>query len=236
MANKQDGGYMAIIGPAGSVTSFRLVATPEDEDRAQKIGQASNSTSLRLVSAPQDEEQDRKIGQGGNRAIFRRVKSAASEAVRDLLESLPDNVIECLTFDLSIHRWSATDLAIWITEFKRGYKEEVISKGKAALIPSIAVFADRFSSDEENTLRNVGAVLFDRSLRCNEDCLTSGQFLDWLAKNSQITMAATSQLGTDLPSAPANGISPEDLKALNTNPAGMTEDQLRQILKTLNSH
>ena len=78
-------------------------------------------------------------------------------------------------------------------------------------------------------------VLFDRSLPCNHECQTTEQLTSWLARNRQIAVAANAQPASGLPSALINGISPEDLEALNSYPPGMTETKLRQILNTLNT-
>ena len=172
--------------------------------------------------------------QDGQSVVFKSPRRPPQQAVEDLLLSLPDQAISYLTFDLGLHRWAASELATWIAEFKRLYHEMVIKEGRAALLPSIAVFADHFTDEQEEQLQQVGAVLFDRSLPCNHDCQTTEQLMSWLDRNRQIAVAADAQQAPNLPAAPAQGISPEDLEALNSYPPGITEEKVRQILHTLN--
>jgi hypothetical protein len=175
------------------------------------------------------------VVQEGQLVAFPRPKRRdVRQAVRDLLCSLPDQKVYFLTFDLTKHRWAAAELAEWITEFKRLYHEMVIQKGHAAQLPSFAVFADRFTEEDKQQLSQVGAVLFDRSLPCNHDCQTTDQLMSWLIQNRQIALAADTQRAPDLPAPSAQGISPENLQALNSYPPGMTAEGVRHILKTLN--
>jgi len=173
--------------------------------------------------------------QQGQFVAFSRVKHSPRQAVRDLLRSLPDQRIYYLTFDVSRYRWSISELAEWITEFKKLYHQMVIKEGKAVQLPSLAVFADRFTDEQENPLQQVGAILIDRSLACNHDCQTTEQLTNWLAQNRQVALSADAKQAPDLPVPPAKGISPEDREALNSYPPGMTQDRLREILRTFES-
>jgi hypothetical protein len=169
-----------------------------------------------------------------DRAIaLQRTKRSAAEAVRDLL-LLTDPAVSVLTFDLSQHRWATEELAEWITEFKRLFHEMVINDGRATQLPTIAIFADHFTDEQEKKWRNVGAILFDRSLPCNHDCQNTDQFMNWLDRNKQITVADDGLKAPNLPKPPEKGISPKDLEALNSYPPGMTKETLNRILLSLN--
>jgi len=175
------------------------------------------------------------VVQDGTITSFRQPKRRAAKAVAELLRSLPKEEISCVTFDTSFTPLAAEDLVAWIAEFKRCYQQLIIDTRKAVQIPTIAVFADSFTDEDETRLRAVGAVLFDRSRASNQNCQTSEQFIKWLAENSKIAMAFGTAHAAKLPEPPAEGISPEDLQALNSNPPGMTEENLRAILRILNS-
>jgi len=160
---------------------------------------------------------------------FQPTTQSPEEAVQQLLEAIREQQIFFVAFDLKTDQRSAPDLARWILKFKELYHKDAIQQGKAATLPSIAVFADGFNSEEKKQFRQTGAILFDRSLDCNQDCQTPKQLGNWLAKN---------KIGLDelRPSDPStNGISPEDIQNLNELPANMTNEKPSHILKILNS-
>ena len=72
--------------------------------------------------------------------------------------ALPEQTVSYLTFDLGKNSQNAKAVSAWIAEFKLLYHEMVINEGLAGQVPSIAVFADHFTAEEEKQLRQVGAV------------------------------------------------------------------------------
>ena len=164
---------------------------------------------------------------------FSRQKQPPEMAVADMLTSIQTQEINYLTFDLK--NWSAMELHEWLLTFKRLFQTQAIDRRLATTLPAVAVFADHFTEKEETLLRDVGAILFDRSLPCNKDCETPEKLVGWLEENEKITLAASGKTRTSLEKVSEKQIDERDLKALNSYPAGTNENDVRKMLTILNS-
>ncbi len=132
----------------------------------------------------------------------------------------------CIALDLDALKMKVSTACEWIKRFDRAYA----AKSKRGLSPTIAVFADKLDYDAESRLLGVGAVIFDRSLTCNQSCQTPDQLSEKLSQGSPTQDASNAAPPADRPV-----ISPEDLAAINAYPPGIERGQVEALLQAINS-